>query len=80
MAELREPVMLSTDPVTAGVLYLANVGPNASFRVVKCGATGAVSDLKTALGASVIRRCDTAGRAAGAFVDVGGFGGRDMFD
>jgi hypothetical protein len=78
--ELKEPLMNNTDPVTAGQLFLANTGPNATFRVVKSTVTGLVSDLKTALGASAIRRCDAAGRASGAFVDVGGFGGRDFLD
>jgi hypothetical protein len=78
--ELLEPVLANGAAVTAGSLYLANIGPGGTFQVVKAAAGGLVSDLKTATGATIIRACDAPGRATGAFIDTGGAGGRNIFD
>ena len=58
MTELYEPVLSDGAAVTTGALYLANIGPAGTFKVVKSSVTGLVSDLKTSLSATIIRRCD----------------------
>jgi len=62
---LNEPAMNNGDAVIAGNLYVANVGVGGTFVVTKSSVTGLVSDLKTATGATVIRKIDYATRMGG---------------
>jgi hypothetical protein len=82
---LREAALLTSAPVIKGALYVANIGPGASFIPVVSSlgvnpdATGGpaktVADLKTALSATEIRNCDLSTRAGGFPGSGGGVSG-----
>jgi len=79
---LNEPAMNASDPVVAGMPYIAiGVGILANLVApvyvrsdggvpIVSSITGLVSDLKTLLGATGIARCDVAGRR-GTFASTG---------
>jgi hypothetical protein len=68
----RESTLGTGVAVYNGAVYLANIGPSGSFIPVKStmglsldGTTGTaktIADLKTGLGATIIKNCDVASR------------------
>jgi hypothetical protein len=82
---LREAALLTSAPVIKGEVYVADIGPGASFVPVVSaigldpGGTGGpartVADLKSALSATTIRNCDLSTRAGGFPGPGGGVSG-----
>ena len=65
MTELAESVLANGAAVTAGLIYLANVGSGGTLKVVKCAANGLVSDLKTATRRRLVHKVDCHKRMGG---------------